>query len=239
MVQKRESGATAILRSLAAAEQERTRRQAQPELGDRVQALKAYQQARLRLSHADLLASPRYAAAARFFLDELYGPGDFSRRDAQFARIVPALVRLFPREIVGTVATLGELHALTESLDSAMAEALPSAALDAPAYVRAWQVTGRRADRERQIDLLLDVARSLDRYTRTPMLSVSLRMMRAPARAAGLSDLQVFLERGFDTFKTLRGADEFLGCIEAHERALLAQLFTADPSSLAGSGQLP
>ena len=231
--------APAILRSLAAVEQERARRQAVPGLGEKVQAVKAYQQSRFEHTHAELLASPRYVAAARFFLDELYGPSDFSRRDAQFARIVPALVRLFPQEIVETVATLGELHALSESLDSAMAEALPSPAIDASGYAQAWQATGRRVDREQQIDLMLAVGRSLDRYTRKPMLSTSLRMMRGPARAAGLSELQAFLERGLDTFKTMRGATEFLAGIEARERALLAQLFTADPQAAAGSGQLP
>ena len=231
--------APAILRSLAAVEQERARRQAVPGLGEKVQAVKAYQQSRFEHTHAELLASSRYVAAARFFLDELYGPSDFSRRDAQFARIVPALVRLFPQEIVETVATLGELHALSESLDSAMAEALSSPAIDASGYAQAWQATGRRVDREQQIDLMLAVGRSLDRYTRKPMLSASLRMMRGPARAAGLSDLQAFLERGLDTFKTMRGATEFLAGIEARERALLAQLFTAEPQAAAGSGQLP
>ncbi|WP_428415749.1 FFLEELY motif protein [Methylibium sp.] len=231
--------APAILRSLAAVEQERARRQAAPGLGEKVQAIKTYQQARFEHTHADLLASPRYVAAARFFLDDLYGPSDFSRRDAQFARIVPALVRLFPQEIVETVATLGELHALSESLDSTMAEALPLPVVDARAYAQSWQATGRRADREQQIDLMLEVGRSLDRYTRKPMLATSLRMMRGPARAAGLSDLQAFLERGLDTFKTMRGAAEFLAGIEARERALLAQLFSADPQAAAGSGQLP
>ena len=67
-------------------------------------ALKAYQQQRFSRTYADLLASSRYAAASRFFLDELYGPQDFSDRDAQFARVVPALVRLFPQELVETVA---------------------------------------------------------------------------------------------------------------------------------------
>jgi len=49
---------------------------------------------------------PRYGPAAHFFLEELYGPRDFADRDTQFARVVPALVRLFPREIVATVAIL-------------------------------------------------------------------------------------------------------------------------------------
>ena len=47
---------------------------------------------------------------------------------------MPALVRLFPLPIVGTVATLSELHALSERLDSALAARLAAGAvLDAGA----------------------------------------------------------------------------------------------------------
>lgn len=201
-------------------------------------ALKAWQQARFRRTYADLLMNPRYAAAARFFLDELYGPHDFSRRDAQFARVVPALVRLFPAEIVHTVATLGELHALSESLDTAMGLELPDPAFDDPSYAQAWRRTGRTEDRERQIALTLEVGQALDRYTRKPTLALSLRMMRAPARAAGLSELQGFLESGFDTFAAMRGAEPFLDCIGERERRFAHALFRGETTAEA-SGQFP
>ncbi|MBA3592136.1 hypothetical protein, partial [Methylibium sp.] len=190
-----------ILLNLEAVERERICRGAQPELADRVSALKAYQQSRFLHSYQDLLADPRHAAAARFFLEELYGPGDFSQRDKQFVRIVPAVVRLFPPEIVQTVAKLAELHALSESLDTAMGVALDSRAIDAQTYVRAWQACGRPPDRERQIALTIAIGEELDHYTQRPMMMMSLRMMRAPARAAGLANMQRFLEEGFDTFK--------------------------------------
>ncbi|MCL4699742.1 MAG: hypothetical protein KJ023_22235 [Burkholderiaceae bacterium] len=106
------SDADAILASLAEVARERQRRAADPALGERVRALKQHQQQRLRGTHADLLASPRYRQSALFFLEELYGPADFVQRDAQFARVVPAITRLFPREVVGTVLALAQLHAL-------------------------------------------------------------------------------------------------------------------------------
>ena len=232
--------AATILRDLAAVGAERARRAAQPDLGARVQALKRYQQQRFRLTHGDLLASARYGAATRFFLDELYGPQDFNRRDAQFERIVPALVRLFPQTIVDTVGTLGELHALSESLDSAMAERLPSSEIDAARYVHAWQGTGRAANREQQLALTLQVGASLDHYTRRPMLTTSLRMMRGPAGAAGMSELQAFLEQGFDTFRAMNGSEEFLHLIDTRERVLMRLLFEADAGDPGvGAGQLP
>ena len=228
------SAAETILSHLQTVEAERQRRERDPALAARVQQIKAYQQRRFADTYADLLASTRHAAAARFFLDELYGPGDFSRRDAQFARVIPALVRLFPDDVIATVETLGRLHALTEVLDGEMAaEAGQPVPLDAAAYARAWQRTGRAADREQQIALMLSVGDALDRFTRKPMLRASLKMMRGPAAAAGLGDLQRFLESGFDTFRAMGGASEFLALIGGRERAFVERLFTAAPGDTA------
>lgn len=223
--------ATAILGKLKIVDGERERRGRDPSLNAKVAALKTFQQRRFSHTYADLLPSPRYGAAARFFLDELYGPEDFSRRDAQFSRVVPALVRLFPSEVVETVGTLGELHALSETLDTLMATQLASALIAPPDYIRAWQATGRAAERRNQIDLTLRVAGQLDRFTRKPLLRHSLRLMRGPAKAAGLTELQRFLEAGFDTFREMRGAQEFMALVEAREQALAAALFSADRSS--------
>jgi hypothetical protein len=221
------SNAATILRDLQAVAGERARRAADPALAARVDAVKRYQHRRFARTYTDLLADTRYADAARFFLDDLYGPQDYSERDAQFARIVPALARLFPPALLGTVADLTALHALAERLDTSMGQALDGDEPNAAKYLRAWQVTGGRADRERQIDLMLSVGRALDGYTRNPVLRHSLKLMRGPARAAGLGALQHLLERGFDTFAGLRGAEPFLAMITQRERALAARLFDA------------
>jgi hypothetical protein len=222
------SPANAILGHLRTVAAERTRRDASPELAARVLALKHYQQQRFGRTYADLLVSPRYGCASRFFLEELYGPRDFSERDAQFARVVPAIVRLFPDEIVGTVQTLADLHALSETLDSETASHLSATAIDAPSYIAAWQATGRESERERQIALTLAVGELLDVLTRNPLVRHTLRMMRGPARAAGLGELQNFLETGFDAFKAMHGAREFLDDIGTRERALARALFGVD-----------
>ncbi len=224
--------AESILQCLRDIDALRARRAADTHLAQRVAAVKQFQHARFTHTYADLLASPRYAAAARFFLNDLYGPSDFTERDAQFARVVPAMVRTFPKDIVATVAQLGALHALSERLDTAMAEQLGRSVfshltdnLDVHAYAQAWRAVGEPAARERQIALMLDVGRALDRHTRNPLLRHSLRLMRSPAKAAGLAALQRFLETGFDTFRAMKGADEFLATIAGRERALAELLF--------------
>jgi hypothetical protein len=219
-----ESGES-ILRSLQAVATEREARAKDPALGARVVAIKAFQHARFAHTYADLMVDARYAGATRFFLEDLYGPADFTQRDAEFARIVPALVRLFPQDIVGTVADLSALHALSERLDTAMALRVVALPMDSRAYSDAWRLVGDAAGREQQVQLILAVGSALDRFTRKLLLRNTLRMMRGPAAAAGLGTLQRFLETGFDTFKAMGGAREFLDTVSARERALSAHLF--------------
>ena len=130
-----------------------------------------------------------------------------------------------------------------------MASRLVDVSIDAPAYIGAWQRTGDEPGRERQIALTLAIGATLDRLTRKPLLRHSLHLMRGPARAAGLADLQQFLESGFDTFRAMRGASDFLGMVGARERELARALFdapagnvtfeTSDPHLATALGQLP
>jgi hypothetical protein len=230
---------TRILDHLAVVDGERRSRLGQPGLASAVATLKAYQQARFARTHADLLVDARYGPAANFFLDELYGPQDFTQRDAQFTRIVPALVRLFPEDIVATVEALAAVHGLSERLDSAMARHLRGVPPDPARYVAAWQATGDPAARARQIELVMTVGRALDRHTRSRLLRASLKAMRAPARAAGMADLQGFLEAGFEAFAAMGGSREFLATIEARETALANRLFQPGAAAAAAGTLSP
>ena len=99
-------------------------------------------------------------------------------------------------------------------------------------YAMAWQELGRRDARERQLDSVLALGHELARLTRLPGLRTMLRMMRGPANAAGLADLQRFLEEGFDTFAGMarrRGAvEEFLRTVRERERNLFSLLYGQD-----------
>jgi hypothetical protein len=114
-----------------------------------------------------------------------------------------------------------------------MAESVAGVDIDAAAYGRAWRTVGRPEGRARQIALMLQVGDALDRYTRMPLLRQTLRLMRRPARAMQLEALQGFLERGFDTFREMSGAREFLDMIAQRERTLADRLFAGEDVSLA------
>lgn len=215
----------------------RLKSHANPALHAATVAVKRFQAQRFEATYSDLLVSQEYAAATRFFLDELYSDKDYTLRDAQFARIAGALQTFFPAAVVATAVALAELHVLTEELDLSMAEAwLTSPPLtqeeQIDAYVRAWKQVGRTLDREQQLIAVLTVGSELDRFTQMPGLRMMLRMMRRPANAAGLGSLQRFLEAGFDTFAGMSGkrnsAQTFLALIQSRESYWIQHFFADD-----------
>jgi hypothetical protein len=207
----------------------------QPALRDAVGAVKRFQALRFAATYADLLAGGPFADASRFFLEELYSDKDYAERDAQFARIAGAIERFFPHQVVETSVTLAKLHAMTEELDQAMAlawlDTSAHASGDAGRYVSAWRAVGRREQRQGQLDVVMDIGLEMAKLTRTPGLRLMLKMMRAPAAAAGLASLQRFLESGFDNFAAIAKrpgqAEAFLKTIHTRESALIALLFDA------------
>lgn len=207
----------------------RQQRQADPALAARVHALKAFQSERFRDTYADLLGSDRYGPPARFFMTDLYGPTEFAARDAQFARVAPSLMRMFPSLMQDLMADLSTLHGLSERLDTAMAQQLTAPEVDVASYLAAWHRCGERESRFRQIELTLALGHALEDLTRHRWLRNTLRLMRGPARAANLGDLQQVLEAGFDAFSHMRGASDFLATIERRETALMQALFENPP----------
>ena len=207
-----------------------------PALRLAVVQVKRVQARRFSGTYADLMMpGGPYAAAARFFLEELYSDKDYAQRDAQFARIAGAIEKFFPTQVVQTAVALAELHAITEELDQAMGQAwlaTDTAGSDARRYATAWRALGRRTEREAQLSVVLEIGDQMARLTRTPGLRMMLRLMRGPALAAGLGSLQRFLETGFDTFAAMaggrQGAAQFLGTIGARESALLVLLFDTE-----------
>jgi hypothetical protein len=51
---------------------------------------------------------------------------------------------------------------------------------------------------------------------------------------AGMEDLQLFLERGFEAFRHMGGATHFLSTIAQRETAILNRLFSGHPSPFSG-----
>jgi hypothetical protein len=204
-------------------------RAASAELGAALDRIAQWQARRLEATYADLAVDPRYAEAIDFFQRELYGPGDFSQRDADLSRVVPIMIRVLPDKVVETVAMAIELSTLSHELDHALVGKLGAgASLTVAAYCNAYRACGNRIERRRQIDLIVRTGTALERYVRLPVLRPLLAMMRRPARLAGLSTLQEFLERGFASFAGIRAVGTFLDTIDRRETALMEAIFAGD-----------
>ncbi|MCJ0824675.1 hypothetical protein MQC88_01655 [Luteimonas sp. 50] len=197
-------------------------------------ALRHWQAARLEASFRRFLDDPQRRPAARFFLTDVYGDHDFSRRDADIARVLPTMQGLLPAALLDTVADGIELGVLTQAFDLRMAEALQRIAprrrrVDAALYAQAYRAVGLPRLRLRQIVLIGKVGAGLGAAVRKPGIRMLLKLARGPARAAGLAELQLFLEHGFDAFARLGNVDAFLADIERGERDVMRRVFAGDP----------
>jgi hypothetical protein len=197
--------------------------------------LQRWQSQRLAKTFADLRDAPRFRAATDFFLDDLYGASDASWRDRDLKRMLPTLRAWLPEHMLHTVGAALELDLLSHELDLGVAQKLmpllkPGETLDAERYAKAYRAAGTHDDRQRQIDLLLEVGHELDRIVKKPLIFTILKLARAPARAAKLDRLQSFLERGFAAFAKMGDATDFLEHIERRERAVMERLLDGDPN---------
>jgi len=198
--------------------------------------LRAWQTRRLADGFKDFLANPRMRPAAEFFLSDLYGERDFSARDRDVARIMPIMSRLLPDSLLVAATDAIELAVLSHAFDLRMAGQLalrpdPGAAITLEDYGQAYRAVACPRLRRHQIELVLGVGWTLDAAVHKHGVFKLLRASRFPARAAGLSELQGFLERGFGAFEALDGAGEFLESIGHRERRASQRLFSgeADP----------
>ena len=217
----------ALVRELERARAMHAARAQNPILAGALERLSDWQSRRLAVTYADLARDPRYAEAIAFFQTDLYGPQDFSRRDADLARVVPMMARMLPESVILTVAKAMELSALSHELDMRVNEFLPraDAQFTVEDYCRAFRRAGRVPERKRQIELIGEVGMALDRAVGKPLIRSALALMRAPARAAGLGELQTFLERGFDAFRRMKGAETFLATIRDRETGIVTAIF--------------
>jgi hypothetical protein len=200
-----------------------------PEIAVTKRAVRIWQNQRFARTYADLSRNPRFRAAVEFFLLELYGDVDMTARDADMARVLPMMIRLLPAVALQTVRDALTFEALTERLDTELARHLGTRALDLDSYGAAFRACAQRAQREQQVLCVTQIGSALDRTTRWPLIGTTLKLMRTPARAAGLESLQEFLEGGYAAFKQMRGADDFLATIAKRETAIVERLFAGHP----------
>ena len=194
----------------------------------RLKEVKIWQQARLARTYTDLAADNRYAPAIAFFMNELYGVKDSSLRDRDLARMYPTIKRLLPKFAFDAVTSALELDVLAEEFDQALTVEIGRQPVNEASYLKAFRAVGRRDDRLRQVVLMQAVGEGLDRMVKKPLIFSTLKMLRGPARVAGLAEMQQFLEAGFGAFRHMGGADYFLSTIASRESILIGRILDGE-----------
>jgi len=201
----------------------------EPGLQARLEELQHWQSGRLLRSHADLHQSPRYHKAVEFFFQELYSGGDPRARDRDLLKVQRVMEKLLPAQALRSLTLAIELEVLSQELDAEVARALPAGPISVESYSAAYREAGRRADRQRQIELLGEIGSYLDGVVRKPVIRGLVRLARGPAHAAGFGELQEFLEHGLNAFEAMGGSREFLDTIQSREIRAMKRVFAATP----------
>jgi hypothetical protein len=196
----------------------------------RLARLQRWQLERLRRTYADFAQDERYASALDFFTEDLYGPHEFMRRDADLRKVLASWERLLPQRALRALVAALELELLTLELDCAILDALGAASADDVSYARAYRSVDRRAERIRQIRLIVNAGWALDELIRMPAIGAALRVARAPARLARVMALHAFLERGYAAFARMQDAKPLLDAIETRETRIMTALFAGAPA---------
>ena len=192
-----------------------------------------WQSARLRCTYSDLVTQPRYVKAVAFFLEDIYGTKDFSKRDHDLERISPIMVRMLPPQVIDAVAKAMELNALSQELDNSLLTELrpiPANGIREDDYAAAYLRCDNHSLRVVQIRLIGVLGRELDALVQKRFVAGTLHMMRRPAELAGFGEMQAFLESGFDAFRALNGAAHFLDTVMRRERSILDRIYRGEPN---------
>lgn len=197
-----------------------------------------WQAKRLAMTYADLEAQARYKPAVDFFLSDIYGARDFSQRDDDVRRVYPLMSRVLSEEAIASITLAMDLHAMSQELDEQMLVQLRDHLnvtvgdeLRAEDYAEAYRRVGEVEQRQRQIDLVVQLGRTLDRVVPNPMLYTAVKLAHGPAHMMGFGELQDFVERGFVAFRHMHGADRFLGAVRDRELAIHHRLMAGEPPS--------
>lgn len=196
--------------------------------GDQLIALRNWQCQRLLHSHADAYKNPKYRPAIQFFVDELYGPKDFSQRDKDIERVVPKMQKWLPTEALESLAVAIHLNALSQDLDVEMLRQLDGRDINRETYADAYQKSDNAKERGVQIDAIEKLGLDLAQVVSFPGIGLILKMARTPAQLAGLGTLQQFLEDGFSAFKRLGEVEDFILPLVTRERDIMNALFNGE-----------
>lgn len=200
------------------------------ELEPAMALLRTWQTNRLAQTYQDMLESPGYRLACLFFLNEIYAPRDFSRRDQDFEHLYRLAERFIPEHFLVLFKALFELNTLTNELDRLLLRTLVedlgmTDQLSPQMYAEAYRICNNYNDRKYQIDLLVAVIHDVGVGARDPLIWPTLQVARVPASLGGWHEIYNFAVNGYQAFKAMRHPGVFSSAIAKREMRILDSIF--------------
>jgi hypothetical protein len=190
-----------------------------------IRAVQAWQCKRLMTSHKKMYEQSKFKPAVEFFVNELYGPKDFSQRDKDIARVAPKMAKLLPETALQSLVSALHLNALSFELDFDIAKKLKDKDINRETYLEAYRACDNRNARQQQIYFIEVLGKDLAEVVKMRGISALLLLSRKPAKLAGVQALHEFIESGFKAFKKLGNVDDFILPIIHFEQGLMNQMF--------------
>lgn len=139
---------------------------AEQNLTETIRQLQTWQTKRLLITHNDLWQSKRFRPAMQFFVDELYGPRDYSQRDIELARVVPKMAKILPDKGLVSLQSALRLNCLSLELDIALVQELGSEEVNRSNYFTCYRRCDNQPKREEQIQLLENLGLDLEQVVK-------------------------------------------------------------------------
>lgn len=191
-------------------------------------ALQIFQSERLRRDYDDLAEIAQYEPVGEFFFTEMYGPRDFSARDAG-ARRIQHILHLLPGVHLHDIEEVLDLLELTNRLDDELARLMlarhTGTSFDEATYDAAYRAADNYDLRLRQLALINKSLHNVFRLSRSALLGVGLHRSRLLARLAGIEAAHGFLVKGYDALRGVSDITQFADTVYRRELARLNRIY--------------
>ncbi len=207
-----------------------------PEIYQRLQDVQAWQKQRMQRTHLKAFAEKQNVLMAEYFLNRLYGGPDFDALAQQIARLTKyahKAEKLIPDNAIKTGTAGVSLAILAVQLDEQVAIQLladyhPYEPLTDEmmrlTYLKLEQTQGRL----KQLDLLDQLGKSLDKYMRSFVVYAAFKMCKGAANKYNFNVMYDFMQDGFLAMKPLKSAEKFVKDFTAVERQIIEKVHTGD-----------
>ena len=207
-----------------------------PEIYQRLQDVQAWQKQRMQCTHLKAFAEKQNVLMAEYFLNRLYGGPDFDALAQQIARLTKyahKAEKLIPDNAIKTGTAGVSLAILAVQLDEQVAIQLlqdyhPYEPLTDEmmrlTYLKLDQMQGRL----KQLDLLDQLGKSLDKYMRSFVVYAAFKMCKGAANKYNFNVMYDFMQDGFLAMKPLKSAEKFVKDFTAVERQIIEKVHTGD-----------